>query len=91
MKRKGEQYAKHVYLINERFSYLRKSKLLHRGDGPFKIIKRINDNGNSFNVIDLTPFDIGTQAPNLRPNSLQEMDDDAYMEDHSHIPYESFK
>ncbi|RDX79662.1 hypothetical protein CR513_39894, partial [Mucuna pruriens] len=35
---------------------------------------------NNFNVIDLTPFDIGTQALNLRPNSLQEGEDDIYIE-----------
>ncbi|RDY02329.1 hypothetical protein CR513_14225, partial [Mucuna pruriens] len=32
-----------------------------------------------------------TQAPNLRPNSLQEGKDDAYMEGHGHIPHEGFK
>ena len=52
-----------------------------RGDGPFQVIKRINDNAyeldmpntylssNSFNVTDLTPFDAG--FPNSWTNSLQ--------------------
>ena len=52
-----------------------------RGDGPFQVIKRINDNAyeldmpntylgsNSFNITDLTPFDAG--FPNSWTNSLQ--------------------
>ncbi|RDY05080.1 hypothetical protein CR513_11120, partial [Mucuna pruriens] len=74
-----------------RFPHLRKSRLLPRGDGPFKIVEKINDNAykfdmpqeyrgsNSFNVIDLTPFDVGTQALNLRSNSLQEEKYDIYI------------
>ncbi|RDX79361.1 hypothetical protein CR513_40229, partial [Mucuna pruriens] len=74
-------------------SSLRKSKLLPKGDEPFKIVEKINDNSyklfmcpkkymgnNSFNVINLTLFDIGTQASNLRSNSIQERKDDMYME-----------
>ncbi|RDX82699.1 hypothetical protein CR513_36483, partial [Mucuna pruriens] len=68
-----------------------KSKLLLRGDGHFKIIKRINDNSykvgipqeyggsNNFNMVDLSPYDVGTQALNLRSNSLQEGKDDINM------------
>ncbi|RDY10886.1 Tf2-6, partial [Mucuna pruriens] len=33
-----------VHLRNKRFSNLRKSKLLLRGNGPFKFLKKINDN-----------------------------------------------
>ncbi|RDX76592.1 hypothetical protein CR513_43401, partial [Mucuna pruriens] len=33
-----------VYLRKERFPSLRKSKSLPRGEGPFKILRRINDN-----------------------------------------------
>ena len=52
-----------------------------RGDGPFQVIKRINDNAydldmpdtylgsNSFNITDLTPFDAGFQ--NSWRNSLE--------------------
>ena len=52
-----------------------------RGDGPFQILKRINDNAyelnmpdtflgsHTFNVSDLTPFFVGLQ--NLWTNSLQ--------------------
>ncbi|RDY09817.1 hypothetical protein CR513_05766, partial [Mucuna pruriens] len=61
-------------------------------DEPFKIVGKINNNSykldmpqkygqsNSFNVIDLIPFDVGTQAPNLRQNSLQKGENDMYME-----------
>jgi len=55
----------------ERFSAHRKSMLQPRGDGPFQILKRINDNAYkvdlsgdygvsaTFNVSDLTLFDVG--------------------------------
>ncbi|RDY00818.1 hypothetical protein CR513_15949, partial [Mucuna pruriens] len=71
-----------------RLPHLRKSKFLLRGDDPFKILKKINDNAyqvdmpldfegsNTFNVIDLTPCDTSVEAPNLRTNSLQEREDD---------------
>jgi len=70
------------------FPTQRKSKLLLRGDGPFQIIKRINDNAyeldlpntylgsHSFNVSDLTPFSAG--VANSWTNSLppEEHDED---------------
>ena len=53
----------------DRFSQERNSKLKPRGDGPFKVLKRINDNAyvidiptdkylvsNTFNVSDLSPY-----------------------------------
>jgi len=73
-------------LRKERFPTQRKSKLLPRGDGPFQVIRRINDNAyeldlppsynisNSFNVCDLSPFDVGFK--NSWSNSLQEGEDD---------------
>jgi len=57
-----------LHLRKDRFANQRKTKLLPRGDGPFQVIKRINDNSyeldmsdtylgsNSFNVSELTPF-----------------------------------
>jgi len=75
-----------LHLRKERFPTQRKSKLLPRGDGPFQVIRRINNNAyeldlplsynisNSFNVCDLSPFDVGFQ--NSRSNSLQEGEDD---------------
>jgi len=72
----------------DHFPTQRKSKFLPRGDGPFQVIKRINDNAyeldfpttylgsNSFNVSDLTLF--STSIPNLWTNSLppEEHDED---------------
>ncbi|XP_019432645.1 PREDICTED: uncharacterized protein LOC109339632, partial [Lupinus angustifolius] len=59
-----------VHMRKERFPEQRKSKLLPRGDGPFRVLQKVNDNayklelpseyGNisaTFNVSDLTFFD----------------------------------
>ena len=60
-----------VHFHKERFPFQRKSKLNPRGDGPFYILERINDNAYrvdlpgeynisaTFNVVDLSPFDVG--------------------------------
>jgi hypothetical protein len=57
-----------VHLRKDRFPDRRKSKLMPRGDGPFKVLARINDNAykidlqndygvsTTFNVADLTPY-----------------------------------
>ena len=58
-----------IHLRKERFPTERNSKLKPRGDGPFKVLKRINDNAyvidipqskylvsNTFNVSDLSPY-----------------------------------
>ena len=70
----------------ERFPEQRRSKLLPRGDGPFQVLERINDNAYkldlkgehnvsaTFNVSDLTPFDAGAD---LRTNPFQEEGNDA--------------
>jgi hypothetical protein len=72
-----------VHMRKERFPLQRKSKLQPRGDGPFQVLARINDNAYkielpgeygvsaTFNVADLTPFDVGDDL-NSRSNSLQE-------------------
>ena len=69
----------------EIFSAKRCSKLLPRGGGPFQVIKRINDNvykldlpskydvSATFNVTDLSPFDVGDD---LRENHFQEEGND---------------
>ncbi|RDX96808.1 hypothetical protein CR513_20493, partial [Mucuna pruriens] len=91
-----EGYLVWVHWRKEGFPHLRRSKLLPRGNGSFKILKKINDNAyqvdmpkefegsTTFNVIDLTPCDLGVEgeddAPNLRINSFQEGENDAYME-----------
>ncbi|KAH9780520.1 hypothetical protein KPL71_008110 [Citrus sinensis] len=77
IERRTEQYAKQA---NKG-----KSKLLPRGDGPFQVLERINDNAYkldlpgeynvsaTFNVSDLSPFDVGDD---LRTNPLQEEGND---------------
>ena len=58
-----------LHLRKDRFPDERKSKLAPRGDGPFKVLKRINDNAykidipkskygvhNTFNVADISPY-----------------------------------
>ncbi|KAK1648987.1 hypothetical protein QYE76_066792 [Lolium multiflorum] len=58
-----------IHLRKDRFPQERNSKLKPRGDGPFKVLKRINDNAyvvdiptskylvsNTFNVTDLSPY-----------------------------------
>ena len=76
-----------LHLRKERFPEKRKSKLLPRGDGPFQVLERINNNayrldlpseyGNisvTFNVSDLSLFD---NDADLRTNSFQGRGDDA--------------
>jgi len=70
----------------ERFPANRKSKLQPRGDGPFQILERINDNAYkvdlpgeygvsvTFNISDLTLFDVGDDS---RSNPFEERKDDA--------------
>lgn len=59
-----------LHLRKEQFPEQRHSKLLPKGDGPFQVLERINDNAYkldlpgeynisaSFNVVDLSPFDV---------------------------------
>ncbi|XP_019435376.1 PREDICTED: uncharacterized protein LOC109341859 [Lupinus angustifolius] len=78
-----------VHMRKERFPEQRKSKLLPRGDGPFRVLQKVNDNayklelpseyGNisaTFNVSDLTFFDVGDGDLISRSKSLQEGGDD---------------
>ena len=72
----------------ERFPAQRRSKLLPRGDGPFQVLGRINDNAYkldlpgeynvsaTFNVIDLSLFYVGDD---LRTNPFQEEGNDKGM------------
>ena len=78
-----------LHMRKERFPEHRKSKLLPRGDGPFQVIKRINNNAYqldlpgeynisaTFNVTDLSPFLADTD---LRTNPFEEEEDDAIMD-----------
>ena len=58
-----------LHIRTERFPHERKSKLSPQGDGPFKVLKRINDNAykidipqsnnvvdDTFNISDLSPY-----------------------------------
>ncbi|KAL5752228.1 hypothetical protein ACOSQ2_022735 [Xanthoceras sorbifolium] len=88
-----------LHMRKERFPVQRRSKLLPRGDGPFQVIERINDNAYkldlpgaynvsaSFNVSDLSPFDVGDD---LKTNPFQEGGNDedkgAAPRDPLHVP-----
>ena len=73
-----------VHLRKERFSNQWKSKLHPRGDGSFQVIERINNSAYkldlrseynisfTFNVADLTPFDVGNENLDLKTNPLKE-------------------
>ena len=58
-----------VHFRKDKFPTLRKSKLMSKGAGPYKVLEKINDNAykidlpsdefgvsNSFNVADLSPY-----------------------------------
>ena len=74
-----------MHIRNERFPNQRKSKLQPRGDGPFQVLERINDNAYkidlpgeysvsaTFNVADLTLFDTNIDS---RLNPFEERGDD---------------
>ena len=73
------------HLRKEQFPTKRKSKLMPRGDGPFRIVQKINDNAykldlpveynvhDVFNVSDLSPFNAGDD---LRTNHFEEKGND---------------
>ena len=75
-----------VHMRKERFPEQKRSKLMPRGDGPYQIIERINDNAYKvyllgeygvsarFNVSDLSSFDVDDDS---RSNPFEERGDDA--------------
>ncbi|KAA3487694.1 Transposon Ty3-I Gag-Pol polyprotein [Gossypium australe] len=75
-------------LVNVDDKWKAESKLLPRGDGPFQVLERINDNSYkldlsgeysvsaSFNMFDLSPYDVGDD---LGTNRFEEGGDDAIM------------
>ena len=77
-----------VHLRKDRFPEQRKSKLQPQADGPFKVLRKINDNAyeidlpstygvsTSFNVADLSPF-FGLDESRTTP--FQEGEDDMTM------------
>ncbi|KAL4376366.1 hypothetical protein GQ457_02G026780 [Hibiscus cannabinus] len=74
-----------VHFRNESFPAQRRSMLLSRGDCPFQIVEKVNDNAYkldlsreytmsaTFNISDLTPF---YDSADLRSNPFQEGGDD---------------
>uniref|UniRef100_A0A2N9EAX3 CCHC-type domain-containing protein n=1 Tax=Fagus sylvatica TaxID=28930 RepID=A0A2N9EAX3_FAGSY len=74
-----------VHMRKERFPAHRKTKLHPRGDGPFQILEKINDNAHkvdlpgeykvsaTFTVSDLSPFDVGEDS---RSNPFEERGND---------------
>ena len=77
-----------LHLRKERFPELRKSKLMSRAAGPFKILAKINDNtyklelppefgvSHSFNILDLWPYLGEEDEMPLMTTSMQEEEDD---------------
>jgi hypothetical protein len=77
-----------LHLSKDRFSALRKSKLMPQADGPFKVLERVNDNvykldlpadfevSPTFNIADLKPY-LGEDAElESRTSQIQEEEDD---------------
>ena len=72
----------------DRFPELRKSKLLPRADGPFKVLEKINDNAYklelpadfgvspTFNIADLMPYLGEEDEFESRTTQMQEGEDD---------------
>jgi hypothetical protein len=77
-----------LHLRKERFPDLRKSKLMPRADGPFKILEKINDNAYklelppefgvspTFNISDLKPYLGEEDVLESRTTLIQEGEDD---------------
>jgi hypothetical protein len=83
-----------LHLRKDRFPELRKSKLMPRADGPFKILEKINDNAyklelpadfgvsTTFNISDLKPYVGEEDEVASRTTPIQEGEDD---EDITHL------
>ena len=77
-----------LHLRKDRFPDLRKSKLMPRADGPFKVLQKINDNAYklelpaefgvspTFNIADLKPYLGEDDELPSRTTSIQEGEDD---------------
>jgi hypothetical protein len=77
-----------LHLRKDRFPDLRKSKLLPRADGPFKVVAKINDNAYklelpadfgvspTFNIADLKPYLGKEDELESRTTQMQEGEDD---------------
>jgi hypothetical protein len=77
-----------MHLRKERFPDLRKSKLMPRADGPFKVLKKINENAykldlptyfgvsHTFNIAYLKPYLGEEDELESRMTQMQEGEDD---------------
>jgi hypothetical protein len=77
-----------LHLRKERFPNLKKSKLIPRADGPFKVLKKINENAYKldlpanfgvspiFNITDLKPYLGEEDELESRTTPIQEGEDD---------------
>jgi hypothetical protein len=77
-----------LHLRKERFPELRKSKLMPRADGPFKVLQRVNENAYkldlpadfgvspTFNIVDLKPYLGEEDELESRTTQMQEGEDD---------------
>src|SRR6187399_1064753 len=77
-----------LHLRKDRFPNLRKSKLMPRANGPFKVLEKINDNAYKlelptyfgvsprFNIADLKPYLGEEDELPSRTTSIQEGEDD---------------
>ena len=77
-----------LHLRKDRFPDWRKSKLMPRADGPFKVLEKINDNAYklelhadfgvspTFNIADLKPYLGEDDELSSRTTSFQEGEDD---------------
>ena len=82
-----------LHLRKDRFPTLRRSKLMPRAAGPFKVLTKINDNAyvldlpmefgvsSSFNVADLKPYLGEDDELPSRTTSVQEGEDDEDIDD----------
>ena len=77
-----------LHFRKERFPEMRKSKLMPRADGPFKVLQRVNENAYkldlpadfgvspTFNIADLTPYLGEEDELESRTTQMQEGEDD---------------
>jgi hypothetical protein len=80
-----------LHLRKERFSDLRKSKLMPRADGPFKVLEKVNENSyklhlsidygvsSTFNITDLKPYLGEKDELKSRMTQMQEVEDDVHI------------
>jgi hypothetical protein len=77
-----------LHLRKERFPDMRRSKLMHRADGPFKVLEKINENAYkldlpadfgvspTFNIVDLKTYLGEEDELESRTTQMQEGEDD---------------